>query len=175
MRIAVLAVMLAAAPLAAWTQFGDGTYLVGVDIEPGIYRAPGGSFCSWERLSGLGGEFDDIIAIDVSENSRQIVGVKATDKAFKVSGCGRWEPVGEASDKVSVEVMGAVVISIIVGVDRALEPDAALIDSIEANARDHLERIRVEGLMSQADLEIAVFTMNVAFEELRRHGADNSN
>ena len=174
MRRVALAAMIAVVPLAAWGQFGDGTYLVGFDIEPGIYRAPGGSFCTWQRLSGVSGEFDDIIAIDVSENSGQIVEVKATDKAFKVSGCGRWEPVEEVSDKVSLRAMAAAMISIIIGVDRAVEPDAALIDSIEASAMDHLERVRDEGLLTlDEDMEIAVHALNVAFEELRRHATEN--
>lgn len=37
-----------------------GTYRIGVDIQPGIYR--GETSCSWERLSDLSGEFDAIIA-----------------------------------------------------------------------------------------------------------------
>ncbi|MFO8059480.1 MAG: hypothetical protein R6U70_02315 [Bacillota bacterium] len=42
-------------------SFGPGTYLVGEDIQPGRYRCDGG-VTYFERLSGLSGEFDDIIA-----------------------------------------------------------------------------------------------------------------
>ena len=42
-------------------NFGPGTYLVGTDIEPGIYRTEG-EVTYFERLSGLSGEFGDIIA-----------------------------------------------------------------------------------------------------------------
>src|SRR5690606_14520514 len=33
-------------------EFGEGTYIVGVDILPGTYRSEGNDFCYWARLSG---------------------------------------------------------------------------------------------------------------------------
>lgn len=48
----------------------DGTYEVGVDIKPGVYRTSGrseddlGIGCSWERESNLSGSLDAIIAND---------------------------------------------------------------------------------------------------------------
>lgn len=48
----------------------------------------------WERLSGVSGDDSDWIAGDVPIGGA-IVEVKSTDKAFKVSGCGTWKPVGE--------------------------------------------------------------------------------
>jgi hypothetical protein len=41
--------------------FGPGTHLVGTDIEPGVYRTEG-EITYFARLSGLSGEFSDIIA-----------------------------------------------------------------------------------------------------------------
>ena len=32
--------------------FGDGTYIVGEDIQPGWYEAPGGKLCFWSLLRG---------------------------------------------------------------------------------------------------------------------------
>ena len=130
----IAAVMLAVTVPAAWGQFGDGTYLVGVDVEPGIYRAPGGSFCTWERLSGLGGEFDDIISMDFSENSSQIVEIKTSDMAFKVSGCGTWELADGGGGMFTLDVVVMLVYAITTGVMEAVEPDAALIDQIESAA-----------------------------------------
>ncbi len=69
--------------------YGDGTYLVGSDIPPGIYRSPGGSLCYWERLSGLSGEFTDIIANGVEEGVA-IVEIQESDVAFKSQGCETW-------------------------------------------------------------------------------------
>ena len=71
------------------TSFGDGTYRVGVDIAVGTYRAPGGDSCSWQRLSGFTGAFDEIIAIEVLQ-TRPIVTVLSSDVGFKSSGCGGW-------------------------------------------------------------------------------------
>lgn len=41
--------------------FGPGIHLVGTDIEPGVYRTTG-EITYFARLSGLTGEFSDIIA-----------------------------------------------------------------------------------------------------------------
>lgn len=58
-----------AAPQPAEEGFGDGTYAVGVDFQPGTYRAPGSSF--WERLSGFGGTLDEIIANNVGSGANR--------------------------------------------------------------------------------------------------------
>lgn len=71
------------------TTFGDGTYLVNKDIQPGTYRNSGGSSCYYERLSGLGGGLDDIIS---NENAQgpAIVNIAPSDMAFKSNRCGTW-------------------------------------------------------------------------------------
>ncbi len=62
-----------------------GTYLVGDDVDPGIYvgYTDTGS-CYWQRLSGLGGSIDDIIAND-NAVGRYYVEVNSTDKAFQTA------------------------------------------------------------------------------------------
>ena len=56
------------APAQPLTQVGAGTYLVGRDIAPGTYRGEAGSdimnSCHWQRLSGVSGAFEDVIAVD---------------------------------------------------------------------------------------------------------------
>lgn len=48
-----------------------GTYLVGIDIAPGLYKGEAGTgildACYWERVSGLSGEFGELIANDNGE------------------------------------------------------------------------------------------------------------
>lgn len=68
--------------------FGGGTHVVDVDIEPGLYFAEAND-CYWERLSGLSGEFDDVIA-NAFDDGQHIVEVLASDEAFRSDGCGRW-------------------------------------------------------------------------------------
>lgn len=65
----------------------SGVYLVGSDIQPGLYRGQAGEglfdSCYWERLSGLSGEFDDLISNDIA-SGQFYVEVMDTDQAFSV-------------------------------------------------------------------------------------------
>jgi hypothetical protein len=78
---------------AAPAGFGDGTHVVGQDIDPGRYSAPGGEFCYWERLSGFSGELDDIIANGLSEGP-VVIEIGSGDAGFSTNGCGTWTPAG---------------------------------------------------------------------------------
>ena len=71
-------------------RFGDGTHIVGTNIEPGTYRNAGGRFCYWARLSGFSGEFDDILANGTLEGVSGVVTIKASDTGFNSQGCGNW-------------------------------------------------------------------------------------
>lgn len=80
----------AAAPSPAQDIPGDGTFEVGVDIEPGTYvSAPtSGIGCYWARLRGSDG-FDSIIANDFG-TGQMIATIKASDRFFETSGCAAW-------------------------------------------------------------------------------------
>lgn len=71
------------------TSFGDGKYIVRVDIAPGSYRSEGGAGCYWARLKNFGGELDGIIANDNASGSA-IVQIAASDRGFESNGCGTW-------------------------------------------------------------------------------------
>jgi hypothetical protein len=71
---------------------GDGIYLVGVDIEPGTYRNSDGGDCYWARLSGLSGDFNELIT-NGGSSGQNVVEVKESDKALEVSRCGSWEKI----------------------------------------------------------------------------------
>ena len=149
---------------------GDGAYLVGIDIEPGIYRAPGGSRCYWERLSGLGGEFDDLIAMDVSIDTHQIVEVKETDKAFKTRGCGEWQLVEGGGTIFSVEVaetVGTALIVLIMSIMEEIQPNATLIDRIELTV---LEAIDLAPDVSDAAMIAAKEIVIMLIQEMREIG-----
>ena len=75
----------------------DGTWRVGEDIRPGLYRTTGSEGllgCTWQRLSGLSGDFDDVIAVGF-ESGPTYVEISTTDIAFKSSGCEPWARVEE--------------------------------------------------------------------------------
>ena len=74
------------------TQYGEGTYVVGTDIQPGVYHTAGSPDCYWARLSGLD-PMNDIITNSVSSGP-QTVQVMASDKAFMVQGSCSFGRVG---------------------------------------------------------------------------------
>lgn len=48
--------------------------------------------CYWERLSGFGGQLEDIIA-NGNPSGQAIVTIAPTDVAFKSQRCGTWEMI----------------------------------------------------------------------------------
>lgn len=77
------------------TTFGDGIWRVGIDIAPGTYRTttPEDAYlsCYWERLSGFGGSFNEIIANGNGKPNKQVVvEIRKTDKGFDTDDCGTW-------------------------------------------------------------------------------------
>ena len=75
------------------TTFGDGVFIVGLDIAPGTYRTGTTDGCYWARLSGFGGDFEEIIANDLGDGQR-LVTVAASDRGLETSRCGTWTKVG---------------------------------------------------------------------------------
>ena len=58
-------------PSKLLSAFGEGTYIIGRDIAPGRYEGKAGTdildSCHWRRLSGVSGESEEIIAIQIVE------------------------------------------------------------------------------------------------------------
>ncbi|MFJ8668278.1 hypothetical protein [Streptomyces sp. NPDC093600] len=77
---------------------GEGTFLVGEEIEPGTYRSAGGadeSFpsCYWARLRGTTGNPDEVIANHASKGQTTVT-ILASDRAFLTQGCKPWSKIG---------------------------------------------------------------------------------
>ncbi|MET8774614.1 hypothetical protein AB0H49_19645 [Nocardia sp. NPDC050713] len=80
---------------------GDGLYMVGVDIHPGIWEAPGTPDplygCDWRRLWKVEGDNTNMQYI-IGNNFTRLgpvrVEIKPTDVAFKTVNCGAWRMVG---------------------------------------------------------------------------------
>ncbi|MGW4720092.1 hypothetical protein [Nocardia sp. NPDC004260] len=89
----------------------DGVYLVGVDIVPGLWEAPGTSdpayACDWRRLWKVEGDNTNmqyIIANNYTRLGPVRVRIKPTDVGFKTENCGPWRllstapPTGSSGD-----------------------------------------------------------------------------
>lgn len=74
-------------------SFGDGTWIIGSDIPAGTYRTSGTDSCYWERISGFGGTFSEIIAND-NPDGQVVVTILPTDKGFTSKRCGTWVMIG---------------------------------------------------------------------------------
>lgn len=66
---------------------GSGTYEVGSEVKPGLYRSEGGGY--WERLKDVTGDFDDIIA-NGNPAGQAYVQIRKADGYFSTSGNEEW-------------------------------------------------------------------------------------
>ena len=72
---------------------GDGTFLVGSEIQPGTYRSVDNSLCYWERKSGTSGDFNEILA-NGNVDGQAIVTIEPYDVAFTSTRCSDWTKIG---------------------------------------------------------------------------------
>lgn len=82
----------------------NGTYAVGTDVQPGTYVSSNPGYCSWYRLSSLGGN-GNIIASDNTSSGKQYVTIAPSDVAFKTNSCSTWSlassaPAGQPSSTI---------------------------------------------------------------------------
>ncbi len=82
--------VIAPPPPPAAAMAGDGTYQVGVDVQPGTYvAAPAASGnCYWARLNG--GDGLDNIIVNGNTSGPVVVTIKQSDKLFESHGCSDW-------------------------------------------------------------------------------------
>lgn len=73
--------------------FGNGMFIVGVDIAPGTWSAPAAKGCYWARLSGFSGELKDVTANEYT-SAQTVVTITAADKGFESASCGIWTKIG---------------------------------------------------------------------------------
>ena len=79
------------APRSSDDDIPEGKWVLGTHISPGTYQAPGGNDCTWERLSGVSGTPEEIIATD-QPAGEAVVEIDPGDFAFNSVGCGEWAP-----------------------------------------------------------------------------------
>jgi hypothetical protein len=73
------------------TFAGDGTYLVGTDVQPGTYKADASPGCYWARLKSL--DTSDIID-NQNTDGPVVLQILSTDKAVEVARCAEFHKVG---------------------------------------------------------------------------------
>ncbi|WP_264795989.1 hypothetical protein [Arthrobacter mangrovi] len=79
----------------------DGTYRVGTDIKPGLYKATGtGNGCYWTTMSGFSGSYDDVNG-SYYGSARTYVQITSADRGFETSGCGKWTTVPKTGANAS--------------------------------------------------------------------------
>lgn len=72
------------------SSFGDGTWKVGADITPGVYRARGGGSCYWAILNSTD-------TWDIASNGVSVANPTVTlsvGKWFETNDCGEWRKIG---------------------------------------------------------------------------------
>jgi hypothetical protein len=69
----------------------DGSYRVGLDMQPGRYEAPDVSGCYWETLNAAGGKNSENY---VNRGQRAEATIHASDVVFNSTGCGAWFALG---------------------------------------------------------------------------------
>ena len=70
-------------------SFGDGDWIVGMDVGPGQWTAPGGPDCIWARVADFSGDGSALKATDNSVDN-PVVTIQAGDAGFVTAGCGTW-------------------------------------------------------------------------------------
>lgn len=104
--MAILALVFSFSPRRASAQstsFGDGAYVVGVDIQPGAYgtlNSDGG--CLWERDKGFSGS--DVIDWASVPIGPAIVVIRPTDTVFRSENCGTWVALPNAVTRGSITI-----------------------------------------------------------------------
>jgi hypothetical protein len=151
---AVLVVLLGLPPAAAAADahdIGDGTYVVGMTIQPGTWVTGGGPDCVWLRLARVGGGAEDVIASGRPSGSAE-VRIEPTDAAFETYGC-RWVPLGmyppsATTGPVASSDDRAAYVELLGGVVSALEPfgqgfpeDLGTFASLARSVADDLEGV----------------------------------
>lgn len=70
---------------------GDGTYLVGVDVEPGLYRTQASGDCAWVRRDGVDAASE--VLASGGGVGQVYAEVLVGDFAFTATNCGAWQKV----------------------------------------------------------------------------------
>ena len=111
------------------TEFGPGSWIVGVDIAPGTYRSAGNpSDCRWQLMSSFSG-YGDVTAEGISWHT---VTISPADSGFSADvSCGTWTPAPTSGPQASSFGPGAWIVGVdiapgiyqnVIGADTGVRP-----------------------------------------------------
>ena len=81
--------------------FGDGDWLVHIDVGPGDWKTTGGPSCQWALVGDFSGDDAARHSSGTGENGAT-VHIDSADTGFASSGCGTWTPVGSSPPSAPV-------------------------------------------------------------------------
>lgn len=78
-------------PSGPFLVIGEGTFEVGVDVQPGTYRVhQRHAGCFWERRKGRSDQQEDVLANEFANDGYAIVTIKSSDLLFATNACDEW-------------------------------------------------------------------------------------
>jgi hypothetical protein len=88
-------------------NISPGVWLVGSQVNPGVYFANVNAGCYWERLRDFTGTIGGIIDNDfIPVPGPQVIEIRADDVGFHTDGdCGTWVPIGSSTSLVPTELL----------------------------------------------------------------------
>jgi|TARA_B110000495_G_C22892742_1_gene520741 hypothetical protein len=89
------------------TSFDDGWWIVGVDIQPGVYRTSD-DVSYFARLSGFGNGFSEIIVNEASAYGSSIIEIQPADIGFQTKGGATWTIVDLSPTAIESTTWGLV-------------------------------------------------------------------
>ena len=89
------------------SSFGDGWWIVGVDIAPGVYRTSD-EVSYFARLSGFGHELADVIVNEAFTSGSSTIEIMSTDVGFETQGGATWSRVDLSVTKIESATWGTI-------------------------------------------------------------------
>ena len=139
--------LLGVGALAGAETFGDGTYMVGQEIQPGAYEATGGESCVWFLHRG-GNQYVTSLSTD-----SDVVEILGSDLAFHTERCGTWRSVAEPTESAALPDPAELVLAVLAASITILVSDRAVVENIQQRTHEMvyatLRSPRYAGVASQ--------------------------
>ena len=126
----IVVALLVSGALAGAEAFGDGTYMVGQEVQPGIYEAQGGEACVWFLHRG-GNQYVTSLSTD-----SDVVEILGADLAFHTEGCGMWRSVAGPTEPAALPDPAELVLAVLAASITILVSDRAVVENIQQRTHE---------------------------------------